>query len=588
MLFGKHVNKYYFRYFYLLLGGILTLFIVDVTQLQIPVIVGDIINGLNKYINPAIEVEKLTLEMLVGSMKTLAIIGVIMFFGRFLWRVTIFNMGIRIEADLRNEMFEHSARMSKNYYNTHKTGEEMALYTNDVMVIRQTFASGTLMVCDALFLGIYAFIKMVRLNLTLTLLSSIPLVFMAAASFIVGKSLKKKSLARQEAFSNLTAFTTEDITGITVIKAFVKEANELLRFNKVNKDNKDKNLSHIKYAMLLQVMMGMFINSILIVGLIYVSYLRSSNSAAFYVGDLMKFISYFDSLIWPMMAIVSIINIHAQGKASLKRISTMLDTPAEIHVENPVDVNIQGNINYNNLSFKYPGSELYALQDINLNIKAGEKVGIIGRTGCGKTTLVDLLLHTYNIDRDKITIDNVDLMDIGLDNLRNSIGYVPQDNFLFSSTVLENICFGVDVDLEKAKEYAEYASVAKDIEDFPDKYDTIVGERGVTLSGGQRQRISIARAMIKDPQILILDDSVSAVDTETEEKILNYIHRVRSNKTTIIIAHRISTVKDLDKIVLLENGRILDVGTHEELLQNSKTYQEMVLLQQLDDEEGGM
>ena len=589
MLFGRYVSKYYLKYWYLLIGGVLTLFVVDVTQLQIPVIIGNIINGLNAYLpGSEIEAPKLTMDLLYKYTMYFVLIGIVMFLGRFFWRITVFNLGVKVERDLRDEMFAHSVQLSKEYYSTHKTGEELALYTNDVPVIRQNFASGTIMVCDALFLGSYALYRMLLMDKFLTLLAFVPLVFMSGIMVVIGRSMKRRSLARQEAFGELSDFVTEDITGITVIKAFVREGKELLRFNVVNKKNKDKNLSFVRYSIALHSLLGLFLNSVLIVAIIYASYVKSHDISNFTVGNLIQFIAYFDALIWPMMAIANIINIHSQGKASLQRIQKMMDHPIEIKVENPTPVDIKGHITFKNYSFKYPGSEQYALKDINLDIKQGEKVGIIGRTGCGKTTLVDTLLHNYNIDENQVFIDDVDLMKIDVDNLRQAIGYVPQDNFLFSDTIENNICYCLDkVDSEKAKQYAEYASVAKDIEDFPDKYQTILGERGVTLSGGQRQRVSIARAMIKDAPILIMDDSVSAVDTETEEKILQYVHKTRRNQTTIIVAHRISTVKDLDKIVIIEDGRIIAEGNHTELLQNSKEYQEMVLLQQLDEEEGG-
>ena len=590
MLFGKYVSKYYLKYWYLMLGGVITLFIVDVVQLQIPVIIGDIINGLNVYLpNSGITgIKALTYESLVTYIFAFAIIGIVMFLGRFFWRINVFNLGIRVEHDMRDEMFAHSTKLSKEYYSTHKTGDELALYTNDVPVIRQNFASGTIMVCDALFLGVYALIKMLQMDVVLTLLAAIPLVIMSAAMVVVGRSMKKRSLERQEAFAKLSEFVTEDITGITVVKAFVKEAKELLRFNVINKRNKEKNLSFVRFATALHCLLGLFLNSVLIVAIIYVSYLKSHDVSSFTVGNLIKFIAYFDSLIWPMMAIANIINIHSQGKASLERIRKMLDHEIEINVENPVDVNITGEISFKNYSFKYPGANRYALENINLDIAAGERIGIIGKTGCGKTTLVDTLLHNYNIERGQVFLDGVDLMDIDIKHLRDNVGYVPQDNFLFSDTLVKNICFNLPFDdLKKAKEYAEYASVAKDIEDFPDQYDTIVGERGVTLSGGQRQRISIARAMIKEAPILIMDDSVSAVDTETEEKILDYVHEIRKNKTTLIVAHRISTVKDLDRIVIIEDGKIIGCGTHLELLQTSKAYQDIVLLQELEKEEGG-
>ena len=586
MLFGKYVNKYYLKYWYLLIGGVLALFIVDVVQLQIPKLLSAIIDGLTAYTKDN-GVVKLSIEKLTEYIFGFMLIGLIMFLGRFFWRITVFNMGIRVEHDMRDEMFAHSTKLSKEYYSTHKTGDVLALYTNDVPVIRQNFASGTIMVCDAIFLGGLALVNMFRIDFVLTLLSAIPLVIMSGAMVVIGRSMKRSSLERQEAFAKLSEFVTEDITGITVIKAFVKEGRELLRFNVVNNKNKEKNLSFVRYAMALHCLLGLFLNSVLIVAIIYVSYVKSHNSSGFTVGKLIEFIGYFNSLIWPMMAVANIINIHSQGKASLGRIQKLLDQEIDIDVKNPVPVDITGQISFKDYSFKYPGSDTFALQNISLDIKAGERIGIIGRTGCGKTTLVDTLLHNYNIERGQVFLDGVDLMDIDIKHLRDNIGYVPQDNFLFSDTIVKNICFNLaNDDLEKAKKYAEFASVAKDIEDFPDQYETILGERGVTLSGGQRQRISIARAMIKEAPILIMDDSVSAVDTETEEKILNYVHDLRQNKTTLIVAHRISTVKDLDRIVLVEDGKIIGVGTHLELLQNSKAYQDIVLLQELEKEEG--
>ncbi len=589
MIFGKHVNKFYLRYWYLILTGIFALVLVDVVQLEIPSIVGQIVRGLNRYTDSTVEANKLTVEVLKELVFKLPIIAIIMFLGRFLWRIAIFNLGVKVESDLRDEMFLHSCKLSREYYNTHKVGEDMALYTNDLQSIKMSFSNGILTLVDSLVLGIYSFYKMFKVHKTLSLLAIIPLFLISVMSFFIGRILRKKFKERQEAYSDLSDFTQENFSGITVVKAFVKERKELKRFNKINKKNKEKNLDYVRFQMLLWTGMDLLINGIFILIIALSGFFRSNNPSEFHTDKVVEFILYFETIIWPMMAISQLVNIRSQAKASMKRVDEMLDYPVEIKVDNPIDVDIKGSIKFNNLCFKYPGRDKLVLDNINLDIEAGTLVGILGKTGCGKTALVDLILHMYNIEENQIIIDGVDMMEIDLHNLRENIGYVPQDNFLFSKTIEDNICFGLkENDLELAKEYAEYAAVAGNIEDFPEKYNTILGERGVTLSGGQRQRISIARAMIKNPPILIMDDSVSAVDTETEEKIINYLKEKRAGKTTLVVAHRISTVKDLDLIIVLDEGKIVAQGTHLELLANSKIYQDMVLLQQLDDEEGGL
>ena len=586
MIFGKHVNKFYLRYWYLLLGGIISLLAVDYFQLLIPDIIGSIIDGLNAIINNKPIEEQLTLGKLKDFMIDIMVIAAVMFSGRFLWRITIFTMGVNVESNLRDEMFIHSEKLSREYYNTHKVGEEMALYTNDLQTIRQTFGSGIMMMIDALFLGSLAFIKMIKIDFVLTIISCIPLIVMLFFSSMVGRIMRKKFEKRQEAYAELTDFTQENFAGITVVKAFVKELKEIERFAKINKKNKKRNIEFVKFSMLLGIAISVLLNSIILVIVLFSGY-KASNGESFSIGNFTRFISYFNTLTWPMMAIGQLINIRSQGKASLNRINALLDYPQEIKDEDVVDLEIKGEIKFNNLSFSYPGSNNVALENVCLEIPAGTSVGILGKTGSGKSTFVDMLLRIYNVEKGTLFIDGVDIMNVGLKNLRSNIGYVPQDNFLFSKTVLDNICFSENEnDLEKAKLYAEYASVASNIEDFPNKYDTVLGERGVTLSGGQRQRVSIARAMYKNPPILILDDSVSAVDTETERKIIGYLKETRQGKTTILVAHRISTVKDMDLIVLIDDGKIIAKGKHEELLQTSEAYKEMVLLQQLDEEEG--
>jgi ATP-binding cassette subfamily B protein len=583
MIFGKNINRFYFKYLHYILIGIIALLVVDIYQLKLPEIVGDIIDGINE--------NWLTMESLRGFLKEILIIALIMFVGRFLWRFALFGNGVRIEADLREKMFVHLEGLSQRYFQENKTGALMALFTNDLQTIRRAFGAGTLMLVDALFLGTLAFKKMIDINITLTLISSIPLLIIAICGKIVGNYMRKKFALMQKAFANLSDFTQESFSGISVIKAFVKEAKELLAFRKINQDTRDKNIDFAKTALLLQILINLFISSIVIIILGFGGYLVFNSykgTGSFSIGTLSKFISYFSAMIWPMMAIANLINLRSQGMASLKRINNLLNEPFEIKdLEDAVEFSISGKIEFRNFSFAYPGGAK-VLEDISFTLNQGESLGLIGRTGCGKTSLVDTLLRIHNIEEGQVFIDDVDLMKIKVKALRDAIAYVPQDNFLFSDTITNNINFSSEAaDADRIREVAELAAVHDNIKDFPMEYETVLGERGTTVSGGQKQRIAIARALIRDAQILILDDSVSAVDTRTEKTILANLKKERVGKTTILIAHRISTIQSLDKIALLDEGRLVGFGTHEDLLKVCPEYQKMVELQNLEDEIGG-
>lgn len=584
MIFGKNINRYYFKYLHYIIIGIIALLVVDIYQLKIPEIVRNIIDGVNE--------GWLTMDKLRTYLKEILLIVLIMFIGRFLWRFALFGNGVRIEASLREKMFVHMEGLSQRYFQENKTGALMALFTNDLQTIRRAFGFGTLMLFDALFLGALAIRKMVNINLTLTIISSIPLLIIAVCGMIIGRYMRKKFTAMQKAFANLSDFTQESFSGIAVIKAFVKEAKELLAFRKINKDYREKNVGFVKTAVLLQILIWLFINSVIVIILGYGGYLVYNSyqgGAAFSVGTLAEFISYFTSMIWPMMAIANLINLRSQGAASLKRISALLNEPQEIKDSiDAIEFPIQGKIEFKNFSFAYPDGH-QALKNISFKLNPGESLGIIGRTGCGKTTLVDVLLRIHNIEEGQVFIDDVDLMKIKVNNLRESIAYVPQDNFLFSDTIANNINFSKEeLDLEEIITAAKLADVHDNIKEFSEGYETVLGERGTTVSGGQKQRISIARALVKDAQILILDDSVSAVDTRTEKTILENLRKIRKGKTTILIAHRISTIESMDKIALLDEGRLIGFGSHEELLAECPEYQKMVELQRLEDEIGGV
>lgn len=583
MLFGKHVNKYYLKYCYFFIGGIIALLAVDYFQLIIPEIYGNIINGLDGNI-------EFNNEILIGYVIKMFIVLAVMVIGRFLWRICIFGASIGIESDLREKMFDHSKDLSQEYYQEHKTGALMALYTNDLTTIRSCFGMGSVMLIDAVFLGVLSFIKMFRLSISLTLLSLIPMTIIAVFSGVVSKFMNSKWKLRQEAYEEMSDFTQESFSGIAVIRSFVKEAKELKSFSKINKNNVEKNMDFIKMSTLVNVLFQLFLQAIVVIIIGYGSYLVYKGIDGFNAGKLFEFYGYFNSIIWPMMAVARLINMRSQGMASLNRISALLDEKQTVVDDEYVKplTEPKGNIEFCGLNFKYPSSDVEVLKDITFKLEAGQSLGIIGATGCGKTTLVDILLRIYNIDRGKVYIDGCDIMSLPIRQIRDMVSYVPQDNFLFSEKIRQNISFAFkSASIEDVKYYASLADVDDNIESFKEKYDTVLGERGVTVSGGQKQRISIARALMKNSEILILDDSVSAVDTKTEEKILKNLNESRKGKTTILVAHRISTIKDLDKILLMDDGKVLAFGTHEELLATSKEYAHMVEMQKLEDEIGG-
>ncbi len=582
MLFGRHINKYYLKYGIFFLLGLAALIVVDWIQLEIPGIIGFIIDGL--------ESKTIVKEEIATSVKNIAIFGLIIVGGRFLWRIFIFGASWRVDFDLRNKMFKHAEKLSQTYYSEKKSGGLMALFINDLNAIRMAFGPGLLMLFDIVVLGILAFYRMYTLDPMITYFAAIPLVLIAIMATYISKITGKKFKARQQAFEDLSDFTQENFYGISVIKAFVNEVREIKAFSKINKINQEKNVSYIRASTFLHVGVEMFINIIRVIMLGFgalLVYRTMDQSVVFTVGDLTKYIAYFGMLIWPMMAVGRLINMKAQAKASLDRVSAFLDAEIEITDDREV-INvekIEGKVTFNNLSFAYPKTEKEVLKNIDFVIEKGQTVGIIGRTGSGKTTIVDLMLRLYNLKTCELLIDDYDIMKLPIKTIRDAIGYVPQENFIFSDVIKNNISFSQDdPDPELIRQMAIYSDIHENIIDFPNQYETMVGERGVTLSGGQKQRISIARALLKNPQILIMDDSFSAVDTKTEEQVINNLRELRKGKTTIIIAHRISTIKNADQIIFIENGRIMAKGTHNELLNTCELYRNMVIHQRLESE----
>ncbi|KAB3529038.1 ABC transporter ATP-binding protein [Alkaliphilus serpentinus] len=564
-------NKWY--YFF----GIVWLLLVDILQLLVPEILRRFTDQLQANLLSASEI-------LIYSLYIVAIgFGIALF--RFLWRIFIIGTSRRLEYELRNKLFSHLLDLSTNYYTHHKTGDLMAHATNDINAVRMALGPGIVMLTDAIFITVIAIAMMVlTTDWKLTLLALIPLPFLAFTISKFGKVINKRFKAVQEAFSVLTDTVQESFSGIRVVKSFLQEDAEIKKFSKKNTLVYEKNMKLVK-------LYGMFFPLVHFVSAIsFLIVIGYGGTLVIYgdisLGDFIAFEAYLALLVWPMMAIGWVINVLQRGSASMERLNRIFnENPEIVDAEDTKELPaMKGEISFEKVSFKYPGSNEYAIKDFSLHIASGKSIGLIGRTGSGKSTIATLLLRLYPVHEGTIEIDGHDINKIKLKSLRHQIGYVDQDSFLFSTTIAENIAFGVDeATAEEIKGVAKIAEVHDNIMDFPQGYQTYVGERGVTLSGGQKQRVSIARALIKKPKILILDDSLSAVDTDTEEKILGALKGDLRDKTSIIIAHRISTIKDCDEIIVLDEGRIVEQGTHNQLLSNQKLYYDIYQKQLLEE-----
>lgn len=577
MIFLKHFRHYYLKYGISFFLGVAILIVIDWYQLEIPRTVKEIIDG----------VENQTLTMVsqaLWPLLTIVIITVGITIGRFFWRILLFGNGRKIESDIRQEMFEHATKLDQNFYSHEKIGGLMSYFINDLGAVRELYGFGLLMIVDGLVLGIFVLIRMFALDWVMTLYAFIPIALMGVLVFFLELRMEKKFKLRQEAFENASDFAQESFTGITVIKAYVREAVESFGFKVKSQDVYDKSMAHTRYAIIVNIIVESMISIVILAIIAFGSILIATGDMS--SGELTEYISYFFTLLWPVFAISMFLNINSQAQASAKRIYAFLESKPIVKEATDAfnNVTLDGSLSFNNLTFTYPDAEEPVLKDITFAIKAGEMVGILGRTGSGKSTLVELLLHVYNVEEGMIRYGEYDHTKLALKTLREHIGYVPQDNFLFSDTIKNNIGFAFDkIDEQALVEVGKLSDIHDDVMAFKDKYETTLGERGVTISGGQKQRVSIARALAKDPTILILDDSVSAVDTKTEEDIIKNLRRVRKGKTTLMIAHRISTVRKLDKIVLIEQGRLVGFGSHAELIKNNPLYKEMYNLQKLEE-----
>lgn len=564
--------------------GLITLFVVDFANIYIPRLTGTVTDGLTAHTMDWQGVKKVLLSIFL--------LGVIIALGRFLWRYFFFGASRSIERELRNEMFEHLEKMSVEYYNEHKTGDLMTRFTSDLNSIRMAIGMAVVSSFDATVMAVMVVVQMMHyVNVKLTLIAVIPMLIILFGEIYYGKIIHKRFMARQESVSNLTDFVQESFSGVRVIKAFVQERAQLKAFLKANQDTMDKNLSIARLQSIVMPLLDVIIGLSSLVTLIYGGYMALVGDIT--LGRFVAFNQYVNMLVWPMLACGESINMISQGIASVGRVREVLEEKPEIfdniEAEDEDNDKLSGEICFNHLTFMHRGHSEPTLQDINLEVPKGTTLAIIGRTGNGKSTLVNLLLHLYTTKAGMILFDGRDINDIPLKVLRKNIAYVPQDNFLFSDSLKSNIAFGQDdyeIDMEEVTRATKAACIHENIVSFPDGYETIVGERGVTLSGGQKQRSSIARALMKDAPILILDDSLSAVDTDTEEHILKNLKENRKNRTTILIAHRISTIQNADIIMVLEDGMAKEIGNHDELMKLDGIYKEMFEKQQLEAAKG--
>lgn len=615
--FPKMILKYIGKHKLAYLGGIITLFVVDFVNLYIPEYTGKIIDGLT--------IGNMDFKGALYYVFLILLVGLVLMVGRFFWRYFIFGSCRKIELEIREDMFSHLTGLSMNYYNQNKTGDLMAHFTNDLNSVRMAVGPAVISTFDAVIMTIMVLAKMVlNINLQLTLIAVFPMLFILFGGIYYGKVMEKRFDEKQQAFSDLTDEVQESISGIRVIKAFVQEQAELKSFAKANQNNKDKNMRVVKLNAIVWPLLEVLIGLSSVITLLYGGYLVSKGILT--PGQFVEFNQYIGTLVWPMIAVGDSINTFSQGLASMSRIQSIFDEQPEIRDTEKTDSRItglNGDIRLNHLRFRYKQALPEALNNIDVTVPKGSTLAILGRTGSGKTTIANLLLHLYNVEDGMIFFDGHDINEIPLKTLREQIAYVPQDNFLFSDTLQTNIAFGVRNfkegtqkkikhklflnrreseeayleqelysreswadkeynDLEAVQKAAKLACIHENIMEFPRQYSTMVGERGVTVSGGQKQRSSIARALMKDAPVLILDDSLSAVDTDTEEQILKNLKENRQDKTTIIIAHRISTIQNADRILVLDEGAMAEYGTHEELLALNGIYAKLYEKQQLE------
>ncbi len=564
------------RYSPVYLIGLAALFMVDYVQLYIPQYMGEVVDGLDAHTIDGPGIWSLCLKIIL--------VGLLHLLGRFVWRYCIFGTARKVERRMRNQLFQHLETLPQRYYHEHKTGDLMSYFTNDLEAVRMAVGPAIVTAFDATVLTVLVLYRMItHVSLTLTLYTLIPMAVLAVFGYYYGKTIENRYRKMQKAFANLQDYVQESVSGERVVKAFVQEEKQKAAFAEVNEAKRAASLNVVKISAFFMPMLQFLVGITYVIAIVIGGYFTMIGDMT--LGKFVMFNAYIGSLVWPMLALGDAITSISQGIAGNRRIHEVMDEISEIQdAEAPDAVTaLSGQIRLDDVSFSYSENLPEKLKHVSVEVKPGETLAVMGRTGSGKTTLVNLLTRLYDVEHGSISYDGHDIKNIPLHVLRENIAYVPQDNFMFSQTLAENISFGhLDASQEEIERAAMAADIHENIMDFPEKYQTMVGERGVTLSGGQKQRSSIARALLKDSPILILDDSLSAVDTDTEERILENLKEYRKGKTNIIIAHRVSTVQNADHILVLDEGVPAEYGTHEELMALGGIFASMAHKQQLE------
>ncbi|CAM4120686.1 ATP-binding cassette domain-containing protein [Bacillus paramycoides] len=563
--------------------GIIMLFGVALLELVAPKVLGIVVDEINN--------GTLTSEQLLKWVILLVVVGITMYILRYLWRIMIFGSSLKLARQLRKNLYEHFTKMSPTFYQSRRTGDLMAHATNDIQAIQQTAGSGVLTLVDSLAVGGCVLVAMgFTISWKLTLLSLIPMPIVAISTNYYGTLLHRRFHKAQQSFSEINDKVQESMSGMKVIRSLGQEKEDLQAFRKKSEDVVHKNMLVARIDSLFDPTIALIVGFSFLIAVCYGSLLVVRGELT--VGELVTFTTYLGTLVWPMLAFGWLFNIMERGRASYDRVEKILSQTSDVvNRENAIHTIASGDVSFAVDSFSYKKNELLNLKDIYFNLRKGETLGIVGRTGAGKTTLLKCLIREYDHFNGELKVGERDIRDLTLHGVRSAISYVPQDHFLFSASIGENIAFGkADATYKEITRAAEIACIHNDIIQFPEGYDTVVGERGVSLSGGQKQRISIARALLTNAEILILDDCLSAVDAKTEETILTALKRERAEKTTIITAHRLSAIQHANLILVIDEGMVVQRGTHEQLMNENGWYKEMYESQQLEAlvEKGGV
>ncbi|MCQ6566321.1 ABC transporter transmembrane domain-containing protein [Bacillus mycoides] len=563
--------------------GIIMLFGVALLELVAPRVLGIVVDEINS--------GTLTSEKLLNWVILLVVVGIMMYILRYLWRIMIFGSSLKLARQLRKNLYERFTKMSPSFYQSRRTGDLMAHATNDIQAIQQTAGAGVLTLVDSLAVGGCVLVAMgFTISWKLTLLSLIPMPIVAISTNYYGTLLHRRFHKAQQSFSEINDKVQESMSGMKVIRSLGQEKEDLQAFRKKSEDVVHKNMLVARIDSLFDPTISLIVGFSFLIAICYGSLLVVRGELT--VGELVTFTTYLGTLVWPMLAFGWLFNIMERGRASYDRVEKIFSQTSDVvNKENAIHAIASGDVSFAVDSFSYKKNELLNLKDIYFNLRKGETLGVVGRTGAGKTTLLKCLIREYDHFNGELKVGERDIRDLTLHGVRSAISYVPQDHFLFSASIGENIAFGkADATYKEISRAADIACIHNDIFQFPEGYDTVVGERGVSLSGGQKQRISIARALLTNAEILILDDCLSAVDAKTEETILTALKRERAEKTTIITAHRLSAIQHANLILVIDEGRVMQRGTHEQLMKENGWYKEMYESQQLEAlvEKGGV